>query len=286
MKNNPKSLNTNPDPDISVICWTFNDVKFVAESIDSILRQKIDCSFEIIIHDDCSTDGTIEIIREYGKKYPNIFNNLINKENTYTKGADITSNALKKAKGRYIALTHGDDYWVDEYKLKKQYDFMESNFGCVICYHDVEVIDESGLLIKKSKLSSKSKKDFSSDELKKGAKISTQTMFFRNVVKDYPPELAFAFGGDKFLTSILGAYGVGVYLDNVKPSAFRVHKGGINRGVEDPLFAKINYLRTRIALYRYYERIGDSELRDYYAHSIEGLFSSVSISSFMKKLFS
>ena len=77
--------------------------------------------------DDASTDGTADIIREYEKKYPEIIKPIYQKENQYSKGLKPGYQNRARAKGKYIAMCEGDDYWIDEYKLQKQVDFLENN---------------------------------------------------------------------------------------------------------------------------------------------------------------
>ena len=106
--------------------------------------QKTNFRFEAIIHDDASTDGTQEIIREYEKKYPDIIKPIYQKENQYSKGIPgyITNLISSKCKGKYIALCEGDDYWIDPLKLQKQVDFLESHpdYSCV--FHRYMIYNE------------------------------------------------------------------------------------------------------------------------------------------------
>ncbi|OYP01422.1 hypothetical protein CG709_11055, partial [Lachnotalea glycerini] len=97
------------------------------DTLEGILCQKFDKPYEIIIHDDASSDGTVEILREYQGKYPDKIRLILEAENQYTYGKEMFYTDIAVAKGKYIALCEGDDYWCDENKLKKQYDFIEKN---------------------------------------------------------------------------------------------------------------------------------------------------------------
>lgn len=98
--------------------------------------QKTEFPFEIVINDDCSTDGTTEIIKEYADKYPELFVPIFHKENQYSKGNKriLATFVFPKAKGKYIALCEGDDYWTDPLKLQKQADVLESDDTIGLCY--------------------------------------------------------------------------------------------------------------------------------------------------------
>lgn len=127
------------EPYLIIVNWVYNNVNYVNESIKSILEQKTKFPVKIIIHDDASTDGSKEIILKYQNKYPNLFSNILQEENQYSNNVDITSLPFKySGSSKYIALTHGDDFWTDPLKLQKQVDLMEltkSDF----CYSDFDI---------------------------------------------------------------------------------------------------------------------------------------------------
>lgn len=126
---------------VSVCIITYNHVNFIRQAIDSVLLQEINCKWEIIIADDCSTDGTREILLEYKNKNPEI--NLI-LQDPNVGGLNNSKDLIAAAKGKYIAILEGDDYWTDPLKLKKQIEFLEANPTCSVCFHKVKVIDEFG----------------------------------------------------------------------------------------------------------------------------------------------
>jgi glycosyltransferase involved in cell wall biosynthesis len=97
--------------------------------------QKMDFPFEIIIHDDASTDATADIIREYEMKYPDIIKAIFQIENQYSKGKKVFPFTFMAARGKYIALCEGDDYWIDPLKLQKQTEIMEKYPDCCISFH-------------------------------------------------------------------------------------------------------------------------------------------------------
>lgn len=129
---------------LSVICNTYNHEKYIEKTLNGFIMQKTDFEFEVLIHDDASTDNTANIIREYEKKYPNIIKPIYQTENQYSKHVTITSTFQHpRIKGKYIAVCEGDDYWTDENKLQKQVDFLEKNPSYVACVHKYIVVDEN-----------------------------------------------------------------------------------------------------------------------------------------------
>lgn len=127
---------------VSVLCLAYNHEKYIRDALESFVNQKTNFEFEIIINDDCSTDNTAKIIKEYEKKYPNIVKPIYQKENQYSKGRElIVEILLPKAKGKYFALCEGDDYWVDENKLQKQVDFLEQNIDYSLCVSNATIVD-------------------------------------------------------------------------------------------------------------------------------------------------
>ncbi len=130
---------------VSVCCLVYNHEKYLRQCLDGFMMQKTNFKFEVLIHDDASTDGSPDIIREYEKKYPDIIKPIFQKENQHSKGVRISwIYQYPRAKGKYIALCEGDDFWIDENKLQVQYDALEKNKNCVFCTSKVQIISESG----------------------------------------------------------------------------------------------------------------------------------------------
>jgi len=137
------------NPVVSVRLMVFNNSDFIREALDSVLMQKLNVPFEIVIGDDFSTDGTLEILEEYQNKYPDIINLLKRSkgDNYHQKrknGNHLVNfkDILENCKGKYIALLDGDDYWDDPLKLQKQIDFLETHSEYTICFHKVLELDE------------------------------------------------------------------------------------------------------------------------------------------------
>ena len=132
---------------VSISCITYNHAPFIRKCLDGFLMQKTTFPIEVIIHDDCSTDGTKEIIEEYAAKYPDMIFPMFQTENQYSKGVRgmMTRFNFPRCRGKYIALCDGDDYWTDPYKLQKQVDFLEGNPDYIGCFHKIKILFEGSL---------------------------------------------------------------------------------------------------------------------------------------------
>jgi len=130
---------------VSISCLTYNHAPYIKQTIDGFLMQKTNFDFEILIHDDASNDGTAKIIQEYESKYPNLIKPIYQKENQWSKGVRSISAKYNfpRAKGKYIAMCEGDDYWTDPLKLQKQVDFLEENEDVSLAFHPVKVYYEA-----------------------------------------------------------------------------------------------------------------------------------------------
>ena len=130
---------------VSIVCATYNHEKYIRTALDSFLSQNTDFCYEVLVHDDASTDNTADILREYEKKYPEIIKPIYQTENQYSKGVRISLDILvPKARGKYIAFCEGDDFWVSTEKLQKQADYMESHPNCSLCICNAHICDING----------------------------------------------------------------------------------------------------------------------------------------------
>jgi glycosyltransferase involved in cell wall biosynthesis len=123
------------EPLVSISCITFNHSLYIRTCLDGLINQRTNFDYEILIYDDASNDGTREIIEEYSLRHPNI-KAICQSENQYSKGVRgiMARFNFPRARGKYIALCEGDDYWTDPYKLQKQVDFLEQNPDFSICW--------------------------------------------------------------------------------------------------------------------------------------------------------
>jgi len=203
---------------------TYNQDKYISDALNSFLLQKTDFEYEILIHDDASTDRTVEIIKEYEKKYPNIIKPIYQTENQYSKGETIPSAyVFPRVKGKYIALCEGDDYWTDEKKLKIQVEYMEKHTNCSLCTHAAERVsrDKKGMGVIRS---NKGDENYTTKDviLGGGSMFATNSMFFpTKLVQSLPDFYKNAPIDDYPLTIFLSLFGSVYYIDK-QMSAYRV----------------------------------------------------------------
>ena len=124
-------------PLVSVVCITYNHGEYLRDALDGFLSQETDFPFEIIVHDDCSTDGTTDILREYAEKYPELIVPLYEEQNCYSRGIRVIHPMMTDvAKGKYIAICEGDDFWCDPKKLQRQIEYLEQHEDCSLVLHN------------------------------------------------------------------------------------------------------------------------------------------------------
>tara|TARA_B110000116_G_C16684236_1_gene512145 strand:+ start:81 stop:1025 length:945 start_codon:yes stop_codon:yes gene_type:complete len=130
---------------VSICCTTYNHEDYIEETLKGFLVQKTLFPFEVIVHDDASTDNTLSILQKFKKLYPGLINLIVQEENQYSKGKKIARDFVwSEANGDFIALCEGDDYWVCSEKLQRQFDALENHEEIDLCFHDHFNLDNSG----------------------------------------------------------------------------------------------------------------------------------------------
>lgn len=130
---------------VSICCITFNHKDYIGRCLESLVHQNTDFEYEVIVHDDASTDGTQDVVREYAEKYPDLIVPVLETENQYSKGVGaLTSAMLSPATGKYIVEIEGDDQWCDPDKLRLQVEALEAHPECSACVHVTNTVDKDG----------------------------------------------------------------------------------------------------------------------------------------------
>lgn len=210
---------------VSICCITFNHEPYIRQCLDGFLMQQCDFEYEILIHDDASTDGSPDIIKEYESKYPNVIKPIYRTSNLYSQGVrTINRFNFERASGEYIALCEGDDYWTDPYKLQRQVELLENNPDIVFCSHNVNRVNADNDLIQKSE-GERAIAYYQPNEIIHNF-FPTLSLVFRNVDLGYTENLRNAFNGDAVLTSLLSLHGGAAHAGFVGAN-YRVHKKGV-----------------------------------------------------------
>ena len=224
----PSPSPPNAEPKVSVLMITYNHEKFIAQAIESVLMQETTFPFELLIGEDYSTDGTAEIVREYSRKRPDIIRAQIRERNVGSK--ENSRQLWAAAKGKYLALLEGDDYWMDSRKLQLLADVLDENPGTVLCGHRTLMHDEAGVTPDRV-LAEDPPGVYKLEDLLPRCFLHTSSVMFRRVL-DRPP--AWASGmicGDLPLFVELARHGDVRFLDECM-SLYRVHRGGVWSGLE------------------------------------------------------
>jgi glycosyltransferase involved in cell wall biosynthesis len=236
-------------PVVSICCITYNHEKFIRDALDGFLIQKTDFPIEIIVRDDASTDATATIVRQYQTKHPNLIRAIYHTQNQYALGKRAFPEVFAMARGKYIALCEGDDYWTDPLKLQKQVDFMESHPDCSICCHKLIERHENGLKADKIFPNIQGSQIFDKEYLYRNFFIRTCTVLFRNV--DIEGLKLFQKGfqvGDSPLFHYYAQLGKIGFLDDCM-AVYRFHDGGIWSG-KPIIKIYLDSLSTRFLLRR------------------------------------
>ncbi len=256
------------EPLVSIVCLTYNHEPYLRETLEGFLRQETDFPFEVIVHDDASTDSTARIIRDYAARYPAIIRPIYQQQNQYRLGTPFSTRLFAQARGKYIAYCEGDDYWTDPRKLQIQVDFLEQHREYVITYHDAYRFNSQGVICP-VQFTGRLRGDASARELQRGRPLSTLTTCFRNVLHDLPRELHGVELLDICWWSLLGAYGKGKFLGEIQPAAYRIHEGGVfsMRSSRQRIWMALHAYHS---LARYYHRMGDEALCDHFLIRVFG----------------
>ncbi len=205
--NEAKTDHVIAEADAIAIIWVYNHETFLRRCLDGAVNQEINISYKVVIHDDCSTDGSVSIINEYAEKYPHLIIPFIEKENQYSKGIPFHIALLHSIKCRYIAFCEGDDYWCDPHKIQKQYDHMEANPGCSMCVHNTLVHDLSLQTEDRTFFSIDNCVSLSALEVFDSWPAHYSSYFLRHEI-DYQPEWSIGYWfGDYVILTMAYAYG-------------------------------------------------------------------------------
>jgi len=222
-------------PVVTIKCITYQHVNFIRDAIEGFLMQETTFPVEILIHDDASTDGTADIIRDYQARYPQLFRTVLQTENQYSQGNKPRKFLNPLVRGEFVALCEGDDYWTSPQKLQKQVAALLGAPECSACIHNAWEVME-GTAYRQLFNTQCRKPRFTMREMfRHEFVIPTASMLFRNALYKKTSEacavwLRKVMVGDRPLQMLLLDHGPFVYLDEAM-SVYRRHPGGAVQGL-------------------------------------------------------
>lgn len=212
-------------PTATILCVTYQAKEFVTDALAGILSQISPYPFRVIVRDDGSTDGTQEILRHYANQYPNTVELVLERTNTYQSIRPFSA-LSGHALGDFVLLCEGDDYWLDTRKIDKQISALLADPAAVVAFHNTLVV-EDGRIVSTSRLSEKRQRNYSAEEILAGARMTADTLCFRNIgIPTSPHELQFT-GWIKVIRTRLGEYGSGIFLPDVTHNVYRRHSASL-----------------------------------------------------------
>jgi len=237
-------------PLVSVDCITYNHKDYIKDALDGFVMQKTNFPFEVLIHDDASTDGTQDILREYEKKYPELFKVIYEKENQYQKHQKSWTHLMKniqgpRYKGKYVAFCEGDDYWTDPNKLQIQANYMENNPDCSCVCHAAAMV-RGGKFLYVQKQAYVEADIPVQNIIASGGLIATPTMMAKTeIVRDWPKFRQMADVFDYTLKVWLGIKGRVHFLPETMTGYRLAREGSWTQKVQkDPEFMIAHHIKS------------------------------------------
>jgi glycosyltransferase involved in cell wall biosynthesis len=207
---------------------TFNQAPYIRQALDSALGQKTDFPVQVLVHDDCSIDGTREIVESYRTAHPERVCAILQEQNQFSQGRRILRILVPEMKGDYLALLDGDDFWQDDGKLQLQADFLDAHPDCALCQTQTLYFnDATGRVERRFPPPPRRRQRLACGDLAAGNFIQTSAVMFRETaVPDFPADFeALPFGDYAFYAMLAQSGWIG-YID--KPMAtYRVHSSNL-----------------------------------------------------------
>jgi glycosyltransferase involved in cell wall biosynthesis len=205
---------------VSVILMTYNHERFIAQAIESVLAQE-GVDYEIVVTEDCSTDRTREVIQRYAQQYPDRFRLFYSERNQHD--GEVLIRAFRAARGEYIAVLDGDDYWTSPHKLRRQVDLLDARRDFALCFHATTVVNESG--VAQGRLAWNKPTAALTDLLRTNIIATASVMYRRETVTEFPEWQNRVQSQDWAIHILFASSGDIGYIDEPM-AARRMHPGG------------------------------------------------------------
>ena len=238
-------------PKVIIRCLVYNHERFLRDCLDGFVMQRTNFPFKAVVHDDCSTDSSAAIIREYAEKYPDIIEPIYEKENLYSKRDGSLRQAMDKAtlnRSPYVAYCEGDDFWIDPDKLQKQVDYLDTHPDVSMCFSACQTLAEDGL---SDAFEGKNVEDrfYSASELMAVWRVPTASICLRSDILQDPrmldPKRPTVYGD--IIVILTAAHHGKVRGMKERMTTYRINRGGVTRNPAHTL----NIARRRLGHYQY-----------------------------------
>ncbi|MEZ9909391.1 glycosyltransferase [Vibrio sp. 10N.261.51.A3] len=269
---------------VSVVCTTYNQDIYIRDAIDSFLAQETEFKFEIIIHDDLSKDSTRELLFEYQRKYPSIIKLILPEINQYSININMPfKNSLAVCEGEYVAICEGDDFWVDKYKLQKQFEVLRDNPDFNLCAHPAFILKSDGECIAtdihSNNISSIPTKNVVSSG---GAFLQTNSLFIRaSSIKNLPEWFYQTAPIGDYYVQVIASYPNGImYIPDIMSIYRNESEGSFTKNILSDRF-KLVYLNKSIVQHNHLcEQLLDNKslVESFFNFNKCLIFSSVKLS--------
>lgn len=249
------------EAEVTIKLVTYNHVDYISECLDSLVDQKTNFDYQILIAEDGSTDGTRDICIEYADKYPEKIKLLLNSRsnnisvNGKPSGFFNSTYANYCVTSKYISIIEGDDYWSDNNSLQKRFDFLEQNLDYVMCYHGIRQYNQQLGSFEKDFLPFSESTTIESIRMIVTQMPTSSIMFRHGLIDLYDPGMENITCGDVVLRGKLCQFGKSRFLHDVGPSVYRKHRGGIHSTLATSEKYK-EIIAARLYLLRYYDKKG------------------------------
>lgn len=265
------------NPVCSVLVPTYRHEPYLADALNGILAQRTTFPFEVIVRDDASDDGTAAIARRFEEGYPDVVTALIMQEQTYPRESMLRGMQLR-ARGEFVAICEGDDYWTDPLKLEKQVARLQADRSVAAVFHDSVTVEHQDLpfveLPLQHELPVSVRRDLSGDE------VATTTLPFRSLLyrnadtMHLPQEFdGLIWTEDTFLSARIGIHSDSgaVFIEGISPSVYRRHPGNLSRLVrEQPLARAGKKMQNFLLIAEYLAKAGRDDLADVFVRRAVG----------------
>jgi glycosyltransferase involved in cell wall biosynthesis len=245
-------MGSSAPPKVSVVVMTYNHRRFIEQALDSALGQRTAFPCELLISEDCSTDGTREIVQDYQRRQPERIRLLLSERNLRSNA--IVARGIEAARGQYIAMLDGDDYWTREDKLQRQADFLDTHPQCTACFHNASVVYEDGSAPPRNWVPPGQKPFSTLEDIWMGNFIPMCSVMYRNGVIGRLPgwyaqfDMGATLVTDWQLHLLHAEKGLIGYIDEVM-GVYRQHPGG--------LYSRLSEVEKQAMTLKFYRKMND-----------------------------